>query len=101
MRQEVIFSVLCLLIVLGALGFTGWTLASGQIHKHGIDALFLVALYLLIVVMLAPIPVRALRRGELHQWLQSAKHRGTKAGAKESGASADSESSEKMKQHSV
>jgi hypothetical protein len=57
---------------------------------------------LLIVVMFAPIPVRALRRGELHQWLQNWKRRGTKtSGATEAAGSAGSEPSEKVKQHSV
>jgi hypothetical protein len=96
MRQRLIFDVLCLFIAVVALGFAGWTVVSGQIHKQGIDALFLVAVCLLIVLVFAPMPVAALRRGELQQWLKR-RHE-----AKQPATTVESpDSSEKVKQHSV
>jgi hypothetical protein len=103
MRQQIVFALLCLLIVLGALGFAGWTLVTGQIYRQGIDALFLVTVCLLIVLMFAPIPVGAFRRGEVRQWLQSLKRSGAKAdGANQPLTPAEpAQSSENAKQQSV
>ena len=101
MRQQLIFSVLCLLILLGALGFAGWTLVSGQIHKQGIDALFLVTVCLLIALMFAPIPIGAIRRGEWKQWMQGVKQPSVKAGEAKQPLSSAEQSSENAKQQSV
>ena len=95
MGQQIILTVLCLVIILGALAFAGWTLVSGQIQRQGIDALFLVTICLLIAVMFLPIPLGALRRGELKQWLKG------RAKSKSAASGEAPNSAEKVKQHSV
>jgi hypothetical protein len=104
MRQQLITTALCLLIVLGALGFAGWTLITGQVHKQGIDALFLLSLCLVIALMFAPIPIMALRRGLLQQFLKSVREGKTKSSeGKDRGIAApqSQESPDKVKQQSV
>jgi hypothetical protein len=103
MPLQLIMTVLCVLMVLGALGFAGWTAVTGQIYRQGIDALFLVTVCLLIAAMFAPIPVAALRRGELRQWLQSRKRSNVGGGETNDPAAAagSPESADKVKQQSV
>jgi hypothetical protein len=63
MRERLVVSVVSLLIALGALTVVVWTVLSGAISTQGIDALFLIAIGLLIVLAFSPIPLQAIREG--------------------------------------
>ncbi len=65
MWQIVLINALCLLIALGALVVALWTLATGQIQRQGIDALFLILVCLVFAVAFSLAPVRAIREGLL------------------------------------
>lgn len=46
MREDVMVSVFCLLVVIGALAAAGWALFTGQVFEQGIDGLFLLVVCL-------------------------------------------------------
>ena len=62
-REQMTSSLVCLVIIVAAVATAGWTLITGQIGRQGIDALFLIAVCLLIAAAFAPIPLQAFRQG--------------------------------------
>ncbi len=60
--EGLVLSAICLLVALGALGVTAWTLVTKQVGEQGLDALFLIAVCLFIAVTFGSIPLRTFRR---------------------------------------
>jgi Na+/melibiose symporter-like transporter len=78
MRQRIVITTICLLVCLGGLAVSAWLILSGQIARQGIDALFLLAVALLMVFAFSLIPVQEFRRGllgEIREALQARKAR--------------------------
>ena len=79
MWQQLIQTLLCGVIALGAAGVAVWALASGQVWEQGIDGLFLVIVCLLTALVFAPIPLEAARRSPLRSLLNRRKARTAEA----------------------
>lgn len=60
--EELILSAISLLVAIGALAVLGWALVTGQVREQGLDALFLIAVCLLIAFTFGAIPLRTLRK---------------------------------------
>ncbi len=75
MRQQLILTVLCGVMALGAAGVAVWALASGQVWEQGIDGPFLVIVCLLTALVFAPIPFQAVRRTPLRSLLKGRRAR--------------------------
>ncbi len=65
--QEKILNVFCLFVALSALGAAVWAVARGILATEGVDALFLVAVCLVVAVLFGWTPIQWLRRSELLQ----------------------------------
>ena len=63
MNQQWIVSGVCILVVIGSLGVAASTLATGQIAKQGLDALFLVSVCLLLALAFSIYPLLNMPRG--------------------------------------
>jgi len=61
MDEGWIMRIFCLVVTLCGLAAVAWAVVTGQIAKQGLDAVFLIVVALLIAVMFAPIPVKAIR----------------------------------------
>lgn len=68
--EELILSAISLLVAVGALAVVGWALVTGQIGEQELDALFLIAVCLLIAVTFGAIPLQTLRKGGLKDLLK-------------------------------
>jgi hypothetical protein len=85
MGQRVAITVICLLICAGGLAVSAWLIATGQIARQGIDALFLLAVALVMTFCFALIPVHEIRRGLLREVGERLRAgRASKAAARES-----------------
>lgn len=67
MGQRIVISAICLLVCGCGLAVSAWLVATGQIARQGIDALFLLAVALLMTFSFALIPVGEIRRGLLRE----------------------------------
>ena len=63
MNQQWIVSGVCLIVVIASLGVAVSTLATGQIGRQGLDALFLVSVCLLLAVAFSIYPLLNMPRG--------------------------------------
>jgi len=72
-RQDIVLNALCLLMVLVAIVVGGWLLVSGRAMREGVDGLFLLSMCLLMAAVFAPIPLQAIRRGDLRELLKARK----------------------------
>jgi len=80
MWLEIATDVLCLVLVLGALGAAAWEVVSGRAMEQGVDGLFLVMVCLVIAVLFSFVLLNEIRSGELRHLL---KGKQAKAGEKE------------------
>lgn len=67
MGQRIVISSICLLVCACGLAVSAWLIATGQIARQGIDALFLLAVALLVTFCFALIPAEQIRRGLLRE----------------------------------
>ena len=69
-----ILNLVCLFVALFALGVAVWALASGMLANEGVDALFLLAVCLVVAVLFGWTPVQWLRRSRLRELLKRKKN---------------------------
>ena len=72
--QEIILNLVCLFVSLFALGVAVWALVRGTLATEGVDALFLMAVCLVVAVLLGWIPAQWLRRSRLRELLKRKKN---------------------------
>ena len=77
--QQLFVNVVCSAIVAVALAAVVWTAVSGQLEAQGLDAIFLIAVCLLVAVVFSWVPVRAVRQAG-PGWLGKFKKRNVPAG---------------------
>ncbi len=75
MGQRIMISAFCLLVCGCGLAVSAWLIATGQITRQGIDALFLLAVALLMTSCFALIPVQEIRRGLVREIRESLRAR--------------------------
>jgi Na+/melibiose symporter-like transporter len=92
MGQRILISAFCLLVCGCGLAVSAWLIATGQIERQGIDALFLLAVALLMAFSFALIPLQEIRRGLLDEIGESLKAR--RAASRRAGAAAPAENAE-------
>lgn len=94
MGQRVVISAICLLVCTCGLAVSAWLIATGQIARQGIDALFLLMVALLMTFCFALIPVQQIRQGllrEIREALQARRATSRPAGAPSPPAAGDAE----------
>ncbi len=75
MKEPILLPALCLLVVLVSLGVAVWTVVGGQIGEQGVDALFLLAVCLVVAATFSFIPIQAIRQGLLKEWIVARRQR--------------------------
>lgn len=94
MGQRIVISATCLLVCACGLAVSAWLIATGQIARQGVDALFLLAVALLVTFCFALIPAEQIRRGllrEIREALQARRAAPRPASAPSSQAAGDAE----------
>ena len=71
--EEMILNLVCLFVSVFALGVAVWALLSGMLAAEGVDALFLLAVCLVVAVLFGWTPVQWLRRSRLREMLKRKK----------------------------
>lgn len=69
MWEQLATSVLCLMLVIGAVAAAVWALVTGQVEEQGIDALFLILIALIVAGAFGSVLLSSLRRGALRDRL--------------------------------
>ncbi len=71
--QEIVLNVFCLFVALFALAAAVWAVVRGMLATEGVDALFLVAVCLIVAALFGWTPVQWLRRSRLREFLRRKK----------------------------
>jgi hypothetical protein len=72
--QEIILNVVCLFISLFALGVAVWAVVRGTLATQGVDALFMLAVCLVVALLFGWMPAQWLRRSRLRDLLKRKKN---------------------------
>lgn len=69
MWEQLTTSVLCLMLVIGAVAAVVWALVTGQVEEQGIDGLFLILIALIVAGAFGSVLLGSVRRGALRDLL--------------------------------